>query len=78
MFANLKELQVALRSLPILEEALAALRHELAAANPDLLAVTAPTYVQRIHALQAEVVEYLSAHPTDVSRLAAALPTRLP
>lgn len=76
MIANSKELQVSLRSLRILEESLAALRQQLAAANPDLLAATAPTYTQRITALQAEIANYLYAHPSDVSQLAA-LPTEM-
>lgn len=69
-----KELQVSLRSLRILEESLAALRQQLSVANPDLLAATAPTYTQRITALQAEIANYFYAHPSDVSQLAAALP----
>ncbi len=74
MTATSKELKIALRSLRILEEALAALREQLTSVNPDLLAVTAPTYAGRIAALQAEVVAYLSSHPSDVSWLAVALP----
>ncbi len=74
MIANSQELQIALRSLRILEESLAALRQQLSAANPDLLAATAPTYTQRITALQAEIANYFYAHPSDVSQLAAALP----
>jgi len=61
-----------------LEKSLEALRGQLAAANPDLPAATAPTYTQRITALQAEIANYLYAHPSDVSQLAAALPTEVP
>lgn len=78
MIANSKELQIALRSLRILEEALMALQEQLQAANPDLLAVTAPAYGQRIAALQAEIANYLYTHPSAVSQLAAALPTEAP
>jgi len=75
MTANPQELMAALRSLRILEESLAALRQQLAAANPDLLAATAPTYTQRVTALQAGIANYLYAYPSDVSQVAAALPT---
>ena len=74
MTTNSTELKIALRSLRILEEALAALREQLLAKNPDLLAVTAPTYTGRITVLQTEIAGYLSSHPSDVSRLAVALP----
>lgn len=74
MIANSKELKIALRNLRILEDAVAALREQLTLANPDLLAVTAPTYTERIAVLQAEIAAYLSSHPSDVSRLAVALP----
>lgn len=76
MTATSKELKIALRSLRILEEAVAALREQLTAANPELLSVTAPTYTGRIAVLQAEIAAYLSSHPSDVSRLAMALPVR--
>lgn len=74
MIANSKELQVALRSLHILEESLEALRQQLTTTNPELLSVTAPTYVQRITGLQSEIANYLYAHPADVSNLARSLP----
>ncbi len=74
MIANSTELKMALRSLRILEEAVAALREHLKVANPDLLAVTEPTYTKRIAVLQAEIAAYLSSHPSDISRLAVALP----
>lgn len=74
MAVTSKELKIALRSLRILEEAFAALREQLTSANPDLLAVTAPIYTGRIAALQAEIAAYLCSHPSDVSRLAVALP----
>ena len=74
MIANTTELQVALRSLHILEESLAALRQQLTAANPDLLSATTPTYVQRITVLQSEIANYLYTHPADVSNLARSLP----
>lgn len=75
MVGNLAELQIALRSLRILEDALTALRQQLTAANPDLLGVTAPTYTKRIADLQAEIAGYLYAHPAAVSQLVSALPT---
>jgi len=75
MLVDSQELTVALHSLVILEKSLGALRGQLAAANPDLLEVTSPAYVQRIASLQAEISTYLYAHPSDVSRLAAALPS---
>ena len=74
MIANLKEMQIAFRSLRILEEALTALREQLTDDNPDLLAAAAPAYLQRIALLQSEIAEYLYAHPSDVSQLAAVLP----
>ena len=74
MIANSKELQVALRSLRILEESLTALRQQLTPANPDLLSVTAPSYLQRITTLQSEIANYLYTHPADVSILAQSLP----
>ena len=74
MIANSKEMQVALRSLHILEESLGTLRQQLTAANPELLSVTVPTYVQRITTLQSEIANYLYAHPADVSNLAKSLP----
>ncbi len=66
---------MALRSLRILEEALSALRGQLESANPELLAVTAPAYTGRIAALQTEIAAYLFSHPSNMSRLAAALPS---
>ena len=74
MIANSKELQIALRNLRIFGETSAALQEELADANPDLLAAALPAYVSRIASLQAEIAEYLSAHPADISQIAAALP----
>jgi len=74
MIANSKELQIALRSLRILEESLTALRQQLTPANPDLLSVTAPTYLQRITVLQSEIANYLYAHPDDISNSAKSLP----
>ena len=74
MLVNSEELQVSLRSLRILEESLAALHQQLVAANLDLLAATAPTYTQRVMALQAEITNHLHARPSDVSRLPAARP----
>ncbi len=74
MVANSKELQIALRNLRIFGEASAALREQLAASNPDLLAAALPAYVNRIARLQAEIAEYLYAHPADISQIAAALP----
>ena len=73
MIANSKELQIALRNLRIFEETSDALRKELAEANPDLLAAAMPAYLKRIALLQSEVAEYLYAHPSDVSKLAASL-----
>ena len=74
MIANSKELQVALQNLRIFGETATALQKELADADPDLLAVALPAYLSRITRLQAEIAEYLSAHPTDLSQIAAALP----
>ncbi len=74
MIANSKELQIALRNLRIFEETSAALREELAEANPHLLAAAMPAYLNRIAHLQSEVAEYFYAHPADVSKLAASLP----
>ena len=67
MIANGTELTVALHNLHILEQGLQALRDQLAASNPDLLAVTAETYTRRIKLLQTEVAGYLYQHPSDVS-----------
>ncbi len=74
MIANSKELQVALRNLRIFGETSTALQEELADANPDLLAATLPAYLNQVAKLQAEIAEYLSAHPADISQIAAALP----
>jgi hypothetical protein len=74
MIANSKELQIALRNLRIFGETSAALREELADANPDLLAAALPAYINRISSLQAEIADYLYSHPADISRIAAALP----
>lgn len=74
MNSNLTELQIALRNLRILEEALEALRTQLTKDNPDLLTAAAPAYLQRIALLQSEIAEYLYAHPSDVSTLAASMP----
>ncbi|MGI4789493.1 MAG: hypothetical protein ACRYFS_11660 [Janthinobacterium lividum] len=63
MFTNTKELQIALRSLHILEETLTALHEQLTAANPELLAAIALSYTQRITLLQSEVADYFCAHP---------------
>lgn len=63
MMANMNGLEVALCSLRILDEALSALRQQLSAANPELLAATAPSYVQRIAPLQSEIADYLLEHP---------------
>ena len=77
MLINLTELQIALRKLRIFEETSAALQKELAEANPDLLAAATPAYLNRIARLQSEIAEYLHAHPSDVSLLAAATPLEL-
>ena len=74
MIANSKELQIALRNLRIFGETSAALQKELADANPDLLAAALPAYVNRIASLQAEIADYLYAHPADISQIAAVLP----
>jgi hypothetical protein len=55
MNTHSKELQYAIRSFRILEEALTALREQLATVNPDLLAATAPAYTQRIIVVKAEI-----------------------
>ena len=75
MIENHRQLQIALRSLRIFGETSAALQKELAAANPDLLAAALPAYVNRIAKLQAEIADYLYAHPAGISQIAAALPT---
>lgn len=78
MIANSKELQIALRNLRIFEDTSTALREELTEANPDLLAAAMPAYLNRIALLQSEVAEYLYAHPSDVSKLAADIPLEAP
>jgi len=77
MITNLTELQIALRNLRIFEQTSDALREELAEANPDLLAAALPAYLNRIARLQSEIAEYLYAHSSDVSTLAAAMPSEL-
>jgi len=77
MLENQKQLQFAFRGLRILEESLAALQKQLAETNPDLLAAAAPAYVRRIALLQSEIAEYLYAHPSAVSTLAAVMPLEL-
>jgi hypothetical protein len=67
MIANATELRVAVRQLRIMEGALRALREQLETSNPWLLGVTSKAYVRRITSLQEEIVEYLAAHPADVS-----------
>ncbi len=74
MLTHSTGIQIAFRNLRILEEALTALREQLAEDNPDLLAAAMPACVNRIACLQSEIVEYLYAHPSDVSTLAAAMP----
>lgn len=70
-------MRFAFRSLRILEESLTALQKQLAETNPDLLTAAAPAYVRRIALLQSEIAEYLHTHPSDISRIAVALPTEL-
>ena len=67
MIANSEELTIAVRNLKIMEEALRALRDQLEASNPRLLAMTSKAYVQRIVSLQQDITAYLAEHPTDVS-----------
>lgn len=74
MTTRSKELGIAFRNLRVFGETSAALQEELAEANPDLLAAALPAYVNRIGHLQAEIAEYLYSHPSDISRIAAALP----
>lgn len=74
MIANSKELQIALRNLRIFGETADALQEELVDANPDLLAAALPAYINRIARLQVEIADYLYAHPSDISQIAAALP----
>lgn len=69
MIANTTELRVAVRELRIMEEALRALRDQLATTNPDLLSVTEKAYVRRIERLQTEISQHLCDHPTEVSLL---------
>ena len=69
MIADRDEFRVAVRNLRIFEQSLSALRAQLEAANPDLLAATSPAYVRRIQALQREIAEYVCDHPTEVSWL---------
>lgn len=77
MLIDLTELQIALRNLRIFGETSTALQEELAEANPDLLAAALLAYLNRIALLQSEIAEYLYAHPSDVSTLAAAMPLEL-
>lgn len=74
MLIDSTELQIALRNLRIFAGTSAVLQEELAEANPDLLAAAMPAYLNRIALLQSEVADYLYAHPSDVSTLAAAMP----
>jgi hypothetical protein len=69
MIANSTELGVAVRQLRIMSTALKALRTQLDTANPNLLAVTEKSYLQRIESLQHDISHYLCDHPTDVSLL---------
>jgi hypothetical protein len=67
MIANTTELKVAVRQLRIMEDALKALRDQLATTNPELLSVTEKAYVRRIEDLQADISQHLCDHPTEVS-----------
>ena len=69
MIANRVELKVSVRQLRIMENALKALRGQLATTNPELLNVTEKAYVRRIETLQTDISHYLCDHPTEVSLL---------
>ena len=69
MIANTVELKVAVRQLRIMEDALKALRDQLADTNSELLNVTEKAYVRRIEALQADISQHLYDHPAEVSLL---------
>jgi hypothetical protein len=67
MIENHVELMVAVRQLRIMEAALRALRTQLEAQNPELLAISALAYTNRIASLQSDISRYLCDHPTEVS-----------
>ncbi len=69
MIANAVELKVAARQLQIMEEALDALREQLAQKNPALLEISIGAYERRIAALQTDIAHYLCEHSADVSVL---------
>ena len=69
MIANATELKVAVRQLRIMEDALKALRDQLATTNPELLNVTEKAYVRRIETLQSDISQHLYDHPNEVSLL---------
>ena len=74
MLASLTEAKIALRNLSILEAALVEIRAQITITNPNLLSVTAPTYLRSMTTLQSEIANYLYSHPADVSNLARSLP----
>lgn len=76
MIAGSIEMQFALRNPRIFEDTLTALQEELAEVNPDLMAA-APAYVRRIALLQSEIAQYVYAHISSVSTLAAVMPLEL-
>jgi hypothetical protein len=57
MITHSRELQVAVRNLKIMKQALRALRQQLETSNPWLLKVTSKAYVRRIAALQADIAK---------------------
>lgn len=67
MIANSNELKMAVRSLRIMQQSLDALRAQLEVENPDLLAVTAPSYERRIQTLQKQIAHFLCDHPDALS-----------
>jgi hypothetical protein len=63
------EMEASLRQLRILEAGLSAMQAELAAKNPELLHVTAPSYEKRIALLRREIANFLHAYPEFLSTL---------
>lgn len=55
MIVNDAGLAVAVRNLRIMQQALTALQSQLRVENPDLLAVTAPSYERRIQTLKEQI-----------------------
>lgn len=63
MIANANELEIAFRSVQLVENALNALRKEMQTTTPALFPIVSQTYTRRIHDLQEDISTYLRENP---------------